>query len=197
VEFTAVLDHVTSDMRDSLGLTLTGVSLPSVTLPGLGAHIDFGRGANEITFLRTGDSVSGRLMWSSSQVSWDRGSLGSGRVQDILWRTLSSVSNVEVEVLISGSVDGPAIEVRSNVGGEISRSLQRELRAEVAAAEQQVRAEVERLVQQPIDDARAQISQVESEVQSVVSQQRQRLDDVRAQLEARLRELRRFLPGGM
>ena len=197
VEFTAVLDHVTSAVRDSVGLSLTGVALPSITLPGLGVQIDFGRGANEVTFLRTGDSITGRLLWSSSQVSWDRGSLGSGRVQNILWRTLSSVSNVEVEVRITGSVDGPAIAVRSSVAGEISRSLQRELRAEVAAAERRVRAEVERLVQQPIADARAQVSQVETEVQSLVSQQRQRLDEVKAQLEARLGELRRILPGGI
>ena len=197
VEFAAVLDHVTSAMRDSVGVSLTGVSLPSVTLPGLGTRIDFGRGENEITFLRTGDSVSGRLVWSSSRVSWDRGSLGSGRVQDILWRTLSALQNVEVEVGITGSVDGPSIEVRSNVGGEISRSLQRELRAEVEAAELRARAEVERLVEQPIADARAQVSRAETEVQSLVSQQQQRLDDLRAQLEARLGELQRILPGGL
>lgn len=194
IEFAAVLDHVTASVRDSVGLSLTGVALPSITLPGLGVRIDFGRGVNELTFVRTGDSVTGRLLWSSSQVSWDRGSLGGGRVNEIVWRALSSVRSVDVEVRISGSIDGPSIAVRSSVARDISRSLQRELRNEVAAAERRIRAEVERLVEQPIADARAQVSLAETSVQGLIAQHRQRLDDVRAQLETRVGELRRLLP---
>ena len=138
--------------------------------------------------------MAGRWLWSSSQVSWDRGSLGSGRVNDIVWRSLSGLRQVEIEVRISGSVDGPRLAVRSNVAGEISRSLRRELRNEVAAAEQRVRAEVERLVEQPIEDARAQVSLVETNVHSLVAEQQQKLDDVKAELETRLAELRRILP---
>jgi len=87
--------------------------------------------------------------------------------------------------------------VRSSVARDISRSLQRELRNEVAAAERRIRAEVERLVEQPIADARAQVSLAETSVQGLIAQHRQRLDDVRAQLEARAGELRRLLPGGV
>ena len=196
VEFAAVLDHVTATVRDSIGVSLTGVSLPSVTLPGLGATIDFGRGTNQFTFVRTGDSVTGRLFWHSSQVTWDRGSLGSGRVNDVVWRTLSSIRTVDVEVRISGSIDGPEITVRTNIADEISRGLRRELAAEAAAAERRIRAEVERLVAQPIADARAQVSSVETDVRSRIAEQEQRLDEVRALLDARLGALRRLLPGG-
>ncbi len=196
VHFTAQLDHVTPQLRDSVALRLSGVSLPAITLPGIGAHMDLGRGVNELSLTRVGDSLNGRWVWSSSNVTWDRGGLGSGRVNDILWRTLSGLRDVQVEVRVGGSVRGPRLAVRSNVAAEISRRLRRELRNEVAAAEQRVRAEVERLVAPPIADAQARVTDVETTVRNLVGQHQRQLDEVRTELEARLGALRRIIPAG-
>ncbi len=191
VQLHAVLDHVTPAIRDSVHLRIGGLSLPSLTLPGVGAQLDLGRGVNDLELARTGDSVSGRWRWSSSQVSWDRGSLGAGRVNDILWRTLSALNQVEVEVRVSGGLAGPQLAIRSNIASAISRSLRQELANEVAAAERRVRAEVERLVEEPIENARARVREVETAVQGLIAQHQERLEEVRAQLEAKLRELGR------
>ncbi len=191
VHLEAVLDHVTSAIRDSVNLRITGFPLPAVTLPGIGAHMDLGAGVNQLSLVRIGDTVAGQWLWSSSQVSWDRASMGSGRVNDLLWRTLSALRDVQVEVGVSGDLTGPTLSVRSNVASEISRSLRRELATEVAAAERRVRAEVERLVAQPIADARSRVTEVEATVQGLAADYRRQLDQVRADLEARLRELGR------
>jgi hypothetical protein len=192
VHFVAVLDHVTHDVRDSLNVRVAGVGLPSFTLPGIGARMDLGQGVNELALVRTGDSVTGSWLWSSAGVSWDRGSIGSGRVNDIVWRTLSALRDVEVEVRVAGNIAGPRLAVRSNVASAISQSLRRELASEVAAAEQRVRAEVERLVAEPIAEARARVSELETAVQGVVARHQQRLEEVKAELEAKLRELGRI-----
>jgi hypothetical protein len=191
VHFVALLDHVTSDVRDSLSLLIAGVELPSVTLPGIGARMDLGQGVSQLALVRSGDSITGSWLWSSAQVSWDRGSLGSGRVNDIVWRTLSALGNVEVEVRVSGHIAGPRLAVRSNVASAISRSLRRELASEVAAAERQVRAEVERLVAQPIADATSGVRELEAAVQALVAQHRTMLEEVKAELEAKLRQFGR------
>jgi uncharacterized protein (TIGR03545 family) len=189
VAFAATLDHVTADIRDSVAVRLTEVTLPSVTLPGIGARVDFGSGVNEINLTRAGDTVAGRVYIGSSSALWDRGTLGTGRVNDILWNTLSALQNVNVDVRLSGSLAGPRLEVRSNIAGEIAASLQRELMGEVAAAEQRVRDEVNRLVAQPIADATAGVSELETQVRDVIAGHQQRLDEVKAELEARLRSL--------
>ena len=189
VALSATLDHVTTDVRDSVALRLTEVTLPSVTLPGIGASVDFGNGVNEINLTRTGDTVAGRVFIGSSSALWDRGTLGTGRVDNIVWNTLSALQDVNVDVRVSGSLTGPHLEVRSNIAGAIAASLQRELRSEVAAAEQRVRDEVDRLVAQPIADAAAGVAMLETQVRDVVAGHQQRLDDVKAALEARLRSL--------
>lgn len=189
VALSATLDHVTADIRDSVSVRLSEVTLPSVTLPGIGAEVDFGNGVNEINLTRAGDTIAGRVFIASSSALWDRGTLGTGRVGDILWNTLSALRDVNVEVRLSGGLTAPHLDVRSNIAGAIAASLQRELRSEVAAAEQRVRNEVNRLVAQPIADATAGVSALETQVRDVVAGHRQRLDEVKAALEARLRSL--------
>ncbi len=191
VHIEVVLDHVTSVIRDSVSLRITGFPLPAVTLPGVGAHMDLGAGVNQLSLARVGDTVVGRWLWSSSQVTWDRASMGSGRVNDVVWRTLSALRHVEVEVGVSGDLTGPSLSVRSNVASAISQSLRRELASEVAAAERRVRAEVERLVAQPIADARSSVAEVEATVQGLVAEYQRQLDQVKADLEAKPRQLGR------
>ncbi|MCZ6917897.1 MAG: TIGR03545 family protein [Gemmatimonadetes bacterium] len=189
VAFAATLDHVTEDIHDSVAVRLTGVTLPSVTLPGIGAGVDFGRGVSEIDLTGSGDTIAGRVFIGSSLATWDRGTLGAGRVNDIVWNALSALQDVHVDVRLSGSVAGPHLEVRSNVAAAIAESLQRELRNEVAAAERRVRDEVNRLVAQPVADATAAVSALETRVRDVIAGHQQRLDEVKDELEARLRRL--------
>ena len=198
VRLTAVIDHVTSTIRDSVSLRLNGVSLPSVSLPVLGAEMDLGRGVIELALGRVGDSLNGRWIWKSNDVSWTRTpDAKRGRVEDILWRTISGLGQVEIEVRVSGRVDGPRLAVGSNVGSAIASSLRRQLRDEIAAAERRVREEVQRLVAPAIADARGRVAALETSVGDVLGDHRVQLDQLRADLESRLRELTRILPPGV
>jgi uncharacterized protein (TIGR03545 family) len=202
VRLNVLLDHVTENVRDSVSLSLAGVPLPSVSLPALGARLDLGRGVTDLAFSRRGDSVSGRWFWRSPRVSWERltdqqaGDV-RGRVENLLWRAVSGIRDVEIELRFSGNVAGPRLAIRSNVGTAISTSLRRELQGEIADAERQVRARVNTLVAGPMRDARRRLNTLENEVQDLVAQRRVQLDAVKADLEARLSELTRILPPGV
>jgi uncharacterized protein (TIGR03545 family) len=202
VQLSVMLDHVTENVRDSVALSLAGVPLPSLSLPALGARLDLGRGVTDLAFYRSGDSVSGRWFWRSALVSWERLTDPQvegvrGRVENLLWRTVSGIRDVEIELRFTGNVAGPSLAIRSNVGTAISNSLRRQLQGEISDAEQQVRARVNGLVAQPMQEARSRLSALEDEVQSLVTQQRSQLDAVKAELEARLGELTRMLPPGV
>ncbi len=146
--------------------------------------------------------MSGRWFWRSALVSWERLTDPQvegvrGRVENLLWRTVSGIRDVEIELRFTGNVAGPSLAIRSNVGTAISNSLRRQLQGEISDAEQQVRARVNGLVAQPMQEARSRLSALEDEVQSLVTQQRSQLDAVKAELEARLGELTRMLPPGV
>lgn len=196
VQFAALLDHVTQNIRDSVHVRLAGVSLPVISLSSLGARMSLGRGLTELALLRAGDSVSGRWLWRAPDVSWERLAAGAGsgvpaHLEDFLWRTISAVEDAEVEVRFAGSVSGPRISVRSNLGSAIAASLRRQLQGEIDAAEQRVRAEVDRLVAEPVREAEARLGTLQSGVQTAIAQQRARVEQARAELEAGLRELGR------
>jgi ABC-type phosphate transport system auxiliary subunit len=118
-------------------------------------------------------------------------------VENLLWRAVSGIRDVEIELRFSGNVAGPRLAIRSNVGTAISTSLRRELQGEIADAERQVRARVNTLVAGPMRDARRRLNTLENEVQDLVAQRRVQLDAVKADLEARLSELTRILPPGV
>ncbi|MDH5643008.1 MAG: TIGR03545 family protein [Gemmatimonadota bacterium] len=191
----AVFDHISEISRDSIGVGLAGVGLPSFVLPGLGTEIDLGSGLNEISLVRRGDSLSGRIRIQSDNVSWSRGSLGTGRVNDIVWRALATLNDVDVAIDVGGSIFSPRVRVSSNVADAIARNLRQELEGEIRAAEQRVRAEVDRLVAEPMAQARASVAEVESTVSRVVQGHLQQLDAVKQELEAKIRDLRRMVPG--
>ncbi len=206
VRLTAMLDHVSENITDSVALLVQGLSLPHVDLNGLGANLNMGLGASELILKRTGDSLVGSWSWSSESVEWARiGSSGSNEgggisdqagdvVSDFLWRTVSSLSNVEVQVSFIGSVEGPSLSINSNVGRAIAEGLRRELGREVQRAETQVRAEVDRLVSTHVNSARDRVGTLQTGIESRVGVQLDQLTNVRAELE---RALRRLVPGGL
>jgi uncharacterized protein (TIGR03545 family)/uncharacterized protein (TIGR03546 family) len=199
ISFSAVLDHVNETTADTVALSLSGISLPKIQLPGLAAELDLGRGAAELSLARTGEGVEGRWLWRSSDVSWGRLPLETGadaadRVMGILWESISALEDVEIEVRISGNIDGPQLGIRSNIASAVAASLQQRLRNEIASAERQVREEVERLVSGPVSDARATVASLEADLLEPLVADRLEIESLKEEFEAQLRRLTRVVP---
>jgi ABC-type phosphate transport system auxiliary subunit len=114
------------------------------------------------------------------------------RAQDFLWRAVSSLEDVEIEVRFSGSVRGPSLSIGSNVGRAVAQSLRQELGREIARAEQQVRAEIDRLVSNQVNEASGRVEALQTDLESRIGGQLGDLTAVREELE---RAIRRLVPG--
>jgi hypothetical protein len=205
VSVSALMDHVSGGIRDSLAARIQGVSLPSIDLSALGASLNMGMGTSELMLRRLDDSLSGSWKWSFSDIEWRRmgeqggGAQGAGlgaqvgeRAQDFLWRAVSSLEDVEIEVRFSGSVRGPSLSIGSNVGRAVAQSLRQELGREIARAEQQVRAEIDRLVSNQVNEASGRVEALQTDLESRIGGQLGELTAVREELE---RAIRRLVPG--
>lgn len=204
----AVLNHVSAPLKDSVVAALDGVALPTVALPAAGATLALGNGAVRVRLARTGENLEGSMTWSSNSVRWTRGdsanpaggqpaqaAVGSAAwAQGLLWRTVSRLSSVEVEVRVAGRVTAPALGVRSNVGREVAQALRREIGDEVGRQEQRLRAEVDRRVDQQVQEAERRVAEVQAQVEAAVTAKRAELEQVRAELENQIRDLTRRLP---
>jgi uncharacterized protein (TIGR03545 family) len=200
----ALLDHVEAPIVDSLAVRLAGIALPSLDLGGLGARLVMGRGTTDLRLARTGDALSATWSWHAPQANWERlprtGSEEPGteaapigmreRIDGLVWRTVSGLRDVRIEVGLSGAVQQPALSVRSNVGEAIAGSLRRELGREVASAERRVRAEVDALLSDELGRARRSVNGLEAQYRREIEATLAALDAVREQLE-------RELPGGL
>jgi len=197
----AVLDHTGDVVRDSAALGVSGVELPSVSIGTLGAAVDLGAGDASFDMRRVGERLDAHMHWASRSVSWSRTgaaadtaagapALGSPEwARDLVWRTLSGIGQVQLDMKLSGSLASPSVSVSSNLGEAVAASLKRELGDQIAAAEAQVRQEVDRQVQPVVQQARGRLEQVRTGVAQQVSDQRQEIADLRGRLEARLRSL--------
>lgn len=205
---TATLDHASAPIKDSVVAALDGVSLPSVALPAAGATLTLGSGAIQLRLVRAGENLEGSMNWTSGNVRWARGdstarppdrpsaaSVGSQAwAQDLLWRTVSRLTTVEVEVRVAGRVTAPSIGVRSNLGREVAQALRRELGDEVGRQEQRLRAEVDRRVEAQVQEADRRVAEVQTQVEDAVTAKRAHLEQVSAELENQIRDLTRRLP---
>jgi hypothetical protein len=113
-------------------------------------------------------------------------------VGDLIWSTVSGISDLELEARLSGRLDRPALAVRSNLDQAIASRLRAVVGEEVAAAERQVRDRVDALVKDKVGSVRAEVSTLETQANAQIAQQRARLDGLQRQLEQRLRELTRI-----
>ncbi|HUL04148.1 MAG TPA: hypothetical protein VLV16_13085 [Gemmatimonadales bacterium] len=194
-----VLDHVRAPVRDSVAASVTGFALPSYDLPPLRARAGLGDGITQFTVLRHGGDIDARWLVRSTNVAWQRladsGGAGASRdVDNLLWRIVNAVKDVEIETRLHGALDRPALSVRSNLGTEVARGLRKEIGAQVARAEQVARARVDSAVQGQVAAAQQRLGAVQNDVQARVAQQRAELDGVRKDLEARLREMTGGIP---
>ncbi len=206
-----VLDHVRAPVRDSVKAMLDGVSLPGLALPVAGARVELGQGFFRLDLVRQGDRLEGSLAWRASGVKWRRADsaqaapaagaarglapLGTGAwAQELLWRALSRLDTVEVEVRVAGRAGGPGIGVRSNLGREAARALRQEIGAEVDRQERRVREEVDRLARPYAEQAQRRIAAAESEIGARVRERQAELEAARADLERKIQEATRRLP---
>jgi hypothetical protein len=117
-------------------------------------------------------------------------------VEDLIWRTVSSIRNVEIEAGINGTLDHPALSVRSNVGDAVAAGLKKAVGQEIARAETMIRAKVDSLEAGVRQQVQEKVNVLQGQVQERVTQQRQQLEQLKTQLESQVRE-KTQLPGGI
>jgi len=189
----AMLDHVHATARDTAGATVQGVRLPVIQLPSLPMALDPGQGTAQLGFALRGDTIRARWAIRSTHVQWSRDSaVQRSTGADLLWRTLSGISDLQVDAGVTGTLSQPRLSVRSNLDAAIAARLRTMLGEEAAAAERRLRAEVDRQVDPAIAPVRARVTALQSEITGRLAQQRARLDQAQKDLESRLRELTRI-----
>lgn len=196
VTLDVIVDRVGQTPKDELRAELTGLPLPSLEIAALGARLELGEGDTRVALSRTGSSISGEVTWSASGARWLReGSESLEGAAGLLWRTLSSLSSVEITLGLSGTLSSPGISVRSNIGRQVVRALRAQIGDEFRRVEARARAEVDRLIERPLADARTQLADLEDGIGQRLSVYRSELDEYKASLESRLRDLTPGIPG--
>ncbi|MDQ3138676.1 MAG: TIGR03545 family protein [Gemmatimonadota bacterium] len=187
----AVVDHRAADVRDSVSARLRGVRLPSFDIPGLPFRIAPGTGAANLTFALRGDRLLGRWSIASNEVAWARDS-AAGRPNDLeqlVWRVVSGLKQLDVKAQVSGTVRAPRLSVRSNLDDAIARRLRAVVGEEVAKAEAMVRAKVDSIVVDRVEPVKQRIAAVQTDATKRVAEEQARLDQVEADLQAELKRL--------
>jgi len=202
---TGLMDRVGMSPHDSIDALVSGVAFPAAVIRAAGARLDWGDGTVRLAFDRRGEGIAGDLRLSAAGVTWTRTSdsaaavaarLGSREwVEALVWRAVSSIRDVEVDVRFSGRADSPLMQVSSNVGSAVSSALQREVGAEIARMQGRARAEVDRVVGARVAQARARLTSIETDVRGRLATQQQQLQEAQTELEQRLQSLGQVVPG--
>jgi uncharacterized protein (TIGR03545 family) len=186
----AIVDHRTSNVRDSVAARLRGVQLPAFQIPGLPFRLAPGAGSVNLSFLRRGDQLSGRWAIGSNQVSWGLDSTGTqSQLEQVVWRVLSGLKQLDVSAQLGGTVTAPRLSVRSNLDDAIADRLKAVVGEEVAKAEAMARAKVDSLVNDKVQPVKQRIAALQADATSRVGDQQAQLDKVQAELEAQLKRL--------
>ena len=189
----AMLNHLHGTPVDTAGATVGGIPLPAFDVPGLPLRLTPGDGTTQLGLKLDGDTIHARFALRTTNAKWTGDSgIRNTTIGDVIWRTVSGISNVELEARISGELHRPNLAIRSNLDQAIAARLRAIVGEEVAAAERQVRARVDALVKEKVEPVRAQVRTVQTQAQAQIAQQRARLDELQKQLEQRMRELTRL-----
>jgi uncharacterized protein (TIGR03545 family) len=198
LEVGAIVDHRTSNLRDSLAARLRGVRLPAFDIPGLPFRLAPGASSVNLSFLRRGDQLSGRWAIGSNQVAWALDSTGArGQLEQVVWRVLSGLKQLDVSAQLGGTVAAPKLSVRSNLDDAIAGRLKAVVGEEVAKAEAVARAKVDSLVNDKVQPVKQRIAALQADATRRVGDQQGQLDTVQAALEAQLKRLTAGLAPGI
>ncbi len=125
-------------------------------------------------------------------------SLGSREwAEDLLWRSVSGIRDVEISVRLSGTVQRPVLAVGSNVGSVVAQSLRRELGREFERAETEVRARVDALVEENVTRAEGALDRLQGKLTEEIGPLPAQVSALEEQLASEIRNLTRRLPGGL
>jgi uncharacterized protein (TIGR03545 family) len=195
----AVVDHRTASVRDSVSARLRGVQLPSFDIPGLPFRIAPGTGAANLTFALRGDRLLGRWSIGSRQVAWALDSAGGpgNELQQLVWRVVSGLKQLDVNAQVSGTIKAPKLSVRSNLDDAIAQRLKAVIGEEVAKAEALARAKVDSIVSDKVEPVKQRIAAVQADATARVAEQQARLDQAQADLQAELKRLTAGLAPGI
>lgn len=201
IRIAGLFDHRTAVSRDTLGARLSGTTLPSFPLGGLGGQVVLGQGLSALQLERRGDAIDGRWLWRAPSVRWARDSVPTVSVdertafiEDVLWRAMARIDSVEIEARIGGTMRNPTLGIRTNVANAVGDALRAQLGDEIRRAELQVRARVDELVNDKVAEARTYADQARGQVNARIADERARLETQKQALETRLRDLVR-IPG--
>ncbi len=196
ISATGFIDHTGSILKDSIELTLSGAGMGGVSMESLGGRLELGTGISSLRMERTGDDFDVFMSWECPGVRWESTREKSG-VEEFIWNTLSRLRSVSVSVNMKRTPGGVDLSVTSNVAGELSNALQRQLGDEIRRAEARVRSEVDRRIAAIEAAARRGVDAVRSEVEERISELQAELEQARAELESKLRSVIDRLPPGI
>jgi uncharacterized protein (TIGR03545 family) len=186
----AIVDHRTANVRDSLAARLRGVQLPAFDVPGLPFRLAPGTGSANLSFIRRGEQLAGRWGIGSNQVTWALDSTGArGQLEQVVWRVLSGLKQLDVSAQLGGTVKAPKLSVRSNLDDAIAARLKAVVGEEVAKAEAMARDKVDSLVNDKVLPVKQRIAALQADATKRVGDQQGQLDRVQAELEAQLKRL--------
>ena len=201
-----LIDRSKREPHDSLDALVSGVAFPAADIAAAGARLEFPDNTVQFALDRRGNGVAGLLHITALGVRWVRTSgdtaaaasapLGGRRwVEALVWRAVSSVRDLDLQIRFSGRPDAPRLEVSSNVGSAVSAALQREVGAAVSRVQVEARARVDSIVGRQVAAARARLTALQTDVQIRFGAQQRQLQDAQSELERRLQELGQVVPG--
>jgi len=187
----ALLDHVGTRLRDSIGAALANARLPALRLPGLPLALDPGRGGVSFGFALARDSIRAQWGVQSEAIRWTRDSAaGPGSdVERLAERVLTGVTRLDLATEVSGTIARPRLTVTSNLDRALAEGLRAALGDQVAAAERKLRTEVDRLVDEQAAPLRAQMASLTSAAGPLLTQPQVQLAQVQQDLEQQLRRI--------
>jgi len=193
---TAIIDRTSEVPVDSVHVSRSGMGMGTVSMSSIGGVLDLGIGNAEINLVRRGDVIDAVMNWRSGEVQWESTSEKSG-IEEFVWRTISSLRSVEVDVVMKNSPAGYDMKVTSNVAGELSRGLQRQLGDEIRRAQDQVKSAINERIESYTAQARARAESIENQFNERVEELQDQLEEARSALEERLRNITDKLPAGI
>jgi uncharacterized protein (TIGR03545 family) len=201
-----LMDRSKAEPHDSLDALVSGVAFPPADIAVAGARLEFPDNTVQFALNRRANGMAGLLHITAPAVRWVRtvgdttaaaaAPLGSRQwVEALIWRAVSSVRDLDLQIRFSGRPDAPRLDVSSNVGAAVSSALTREVGAEVAKVQAKARAKVDSIVNLQVAAARAKLTALQTDVQGRLATQQQQLQEVQAELERKGQDLGQVVPG--